>query len=445
MVRAVGNAGNSEENGETENRVATENGSLRESKVKRKIERPRGTRDFLPDEMEKRRAVERIMREIAESYGYREVCTPTFEHLELFTIKSGEGIVEEIYAFKDKSNRDLALRPELTAPVMRLFVNECSVMPRPLRFYYFANCFRYERPQKGRYREFWQFGVELIGSDKPMADAEVIGLAYRILKELGIDFELHIGHVGILRKLLSDLEPDLSSKIFRLIDKEQLDELESLMRDRGLDELYAKVSELISTKGDAGVIEKVREILDSSVNEDLDYLKEVCSLLDSYGVEYVVDMSIVRGLDYYTGIVFEAYAEGLGAQKQVCGGGSYRLSHLFGGEDVPSTGFAIGFDRVMEVCRISPSRKLKVAVVDANCSREAVRLAEMLRDRVKAAVIVDVMGRNLKKQLSHCSDADFAVIVGRKELEGGYYTLKDMRSGEQRKVGFEELVNILSS
>ncbi len=445
MVRAVGNAGNSEENGETENRAASENGSLRESKVKRKIERPRGTRDFLPDEMEKRRAVERIMREIAESYGYREVCTPTFEHLELFTIKSGEGIIEEIYAFKDKSNRNLALRPELTAPVMRLFVNECSVMPRPLRFYYFANCFRYERPQKGRYREFWQFGVELIGSDKPMADAEVIGLAYRILKELGIDFELHIGHVGILRKLLSNLEPELSLKIFRLIDKEQLDELERLMRGRGLDVLYAKISELISTKGDAGVIEKVREILDSSVNEDLDYLKEVCTLLDSYGVEYVVDMSIVRGLDYYTGIVFEAYAESLGAQKQVCGGGSYRLSHLFGGEDVPSTGFAIGFDRVMEVCRVSPSRKLKVAVVDANCSREAVRLAEMLRDRVKAAVIVDVMGRNLKKQLSHCSDADFAVIVGRKELEGGYYTLKDMRSGEQRKVGFEELVKILSS
>ncbi len=412
-----------------------------------RIERPRGTRDFLPGEMERRRAVEKLMREIAESYGYREVCTPTFEHLELFTIKSGEGIVEEIYAFKDKSNRDLALRPELTAPVMRLFVNECSVMPRPLRFYYFANCFRYERPQKGRYREFWQFGVELIGSDKPRADAEVITLAYRILERLGVKFELHVGHVGILRKLLSGVEESLASKIFRLIDKEQLEELRSLMLDRGLDDLYEKVSNLISTKGGVEVLDEVRSILGTSVEGDLKYLREVCSLLESSGVEYLVDMSIVRGLDYYTGIVFEAYAEGLGAQKQVCGGGSYRLAHLFGGEDVPSTGFAIGFDRVMEVCKIPSDKRLKVVVVDANCPEEAVKLAEKLRSRLKtkAAVVVDVMGRNLRKQLSHSGDADFAVIVGKKEVEGGFYTLKDMKSGKQVEVGFDELVQLINS
>ncbi len=416
--------------------------SKRKVKVKVKIERPRGTRDFLPQEMEKRRAVERIMREIAESYGYREVLTPTFEHLELFTIKSGEGIVEEIYAFKDKGGRDLALRPELTAPVMRMFVNECSVMPRPLRFYYFANCFRYERPQRGRYREFWQFGVELIGSDRPKADAEVITLAYRILEKLGLDFKLHIGHVGILRKLLSGVEEDTASRIFRFIDKGQMDELRNLMVSEGMEELYEKIAELTSIKGGLDVLEKVEEF-EEGVKSDLDYLREVCELLDCSGVSYTVDMSIVRGLDYYTGIVFEAYAEGLGAQKQVCGGGSYRLAHLFGGEDVPSTGFAIGFDRVMEVCRISQKRKLKVSVVDANCPKEAIRLAEKLRMETNCVVVTDVMGRNLKKQLGY-SNADFVVIVGKKEIEGGYYSLKDMKTGEQKRLSFEELVRFLN-
>ncbi len=408
-------------------------------KKQEKLERPRGTRDFLPEDMEKRRHVERIMRKVAESYGYREVCTPTFEHLELFTIKSGEQIVEEIYSFKDKGGRDLALRPELTAPVMRMFVNECSVMPRPLRFYYFANCFRYERPQRGRYREFWQFGVELIGSDEPESEAEVIALASRILDELGIDYELHVGHVGILRNVLRDVEDEISSKIFRLIDKGQLDELRELMLSSGLESLYNDVEAVIQA-------ESLEDLPESAGKENISRLKRVCELLDVYEVKYSVDTGVVRGLDYYTGIVFEVYAEGLGAQKQICGGGSYRLAHLFGGEDVPSTGFAIGFDRVMEVCRLKPAEKRRVAVVHANQLEESIKLAERLRRELPECVIVtDVMGRNLRKQLSHFSDFDFAVIVGKKEVEKGLYTVKDLKSGKQEELDFEELVNRLKS
>ncbi len=408
-------------------------------KKQEKLERPRGTRDFLPEDMEKRRHVERIMRKVAENYGYREVCTPTFEHLELFTIKSGEQIVEEIYSFKDKGGRDLALRPELTAPVMRMFVNECSVMPRPLRFYYFANCFRYERPQRGRYREFWQFGVELIGSDEPESEAEVIALASRILDELGIDYELHVGHVGILRNVLRDVEDEISSKIFRLIDKGQLDELRELMLGSGLESLYNDVEAVIQA-------ESLEDLPESAGKENISRLKRVCELLDVYEVKYSVDTGVVRGLDYYTGIVFEVYAEGLGAQKQICGGGSYRLAHLFGGEDIPSTGFAIGFDRVMEVCRLKPAEKRRVAVVHANQLEESIKLAERLRRELPECVIVtDVMGRNLRKQLSHFSDFDFAVIVGKKEVEKGLYTVKDLKSGKQEELDFEELVNRLKS
>ncbi len=404
-----------------------------------KIERPRGTRDFLPDEMERRRAIERIMREIAESFGYREVLTPTFEHLELFTIKSGEGIVEEIYAFKDKGGRDLALRPELTAPVMRMFVNECTGMPKPLRFYYFANCFRYERPQKGRYREFWQFGVELIGSSSPLADAEVISLAYRIMDELKIEFDLHIGHVGLLRHLLRDLEEGVASKIMRLIDKRDLDGLESYMDGvRICSDLRERVFSLIDLVGGREVIDSAKEIIPDF---DFDHVERVCDVLDALDVKYKLDFGIARGLDYYTGVVFEAYArKGLGAQNQICGGGSYRLAHLFGGEDVPATGFALGFDRIAEICEIEVERRKRVVVVSfKGLEGEAFRIANMLRDR--AVVITDVMERSVKRQLSYANDvnADLAVIVGERELKEGKVAVKDLKSGEQRTVSLDEL------
>ncbi len=408
-----------------------------------KIEKPRGTRDFLPDEMEKRRLIEKKMREIAESFGYREVLTPTFEHLELFTLKSGEEIVEEMYTFKDKGGRNLALRPEVTMPVTRLFVNECSVMPKPLRFYYFANCFRYERPQKGRYREFWQFGVELIGSSKPTADAEVIYLAYKILKELKIDFELHIGHVGVLRHLLRDLSEEDTLKIMRLIDKRDLDALNNYMEEIGLNkDLKEKIYYVIDLTGG-------REILNDAKILDFDFshLEQLCDLLDALDVDYKLNLGIARGLDYYTGVVFECYSERLGAQKQICGGGSYELTHLFNYERVPSTGFAIGFDRVAEICDIKPERKTTVAVVSfEGFEKEAFKLAERLRERGIVA-FVDVMQRSIKRQLSYANDvkADYAVIIGKREIEENIVSLKDLSTGKQISLSLDEAIDLILS
>jgi len=408
-----------------------------------KIERPRGTRDFLPDEMERRRAIEAVMRRIAESYGYREIATPTFEHLELFTIKSGEGIIEEMYAFKDKGGRDLALRPELTAPVVRLFVNECSVMPKPLRFYYFANCFRYERPQKGRYREFWQFGVELIGSSSYLADAEVITLAYRIMEELKLDFELHIGHVGLLRHLLRDVEEEKAAIVMRLIDKKDVEGLiKHLEEIKAPQDLSEAILSLIELSGGRDVLKDASEL----TGFDIGHMEKLCDVLDSMGVEYTIDLGIARGLDYYTGVVFEAYAEGLGAQNQICGGGSYRLAHLFGGEDVPSTGFALGFDRIVEICKLTPEEKTVVVVANVGLENEAFKLADLLR-RHGICAITDVMERSLKRQLSFANDvnARFAVIIGKKEIESGRYTVKDMASGESLQLEFDSLLEYLSS
>ncbi len=401
-----------------------------------KIERPRGTRDFLPEEMEKRRELEKIFREVAELFGYREIQTPTFEHLELFTIKSGEEIIKEIYAFKDKGGRDLALRPELTAPVMRMFVNECSHLPKPLRFYYFSNCFRYERPQKGRYREFWQFGAELIGSNSPEAEAEVILLSYRMLERAGVNFELSIGDVNLLRYVLRDI-PEKEAAM-RLIDKEEFEALKRLLAKYDMVEIYETILQFREIKN----VEEAEEVIDY----DFSHLKKICEILDELGLRYFVDFTVARGLDYYTGTVFEYYAEGLGAQKQVCGGGSYRLAKLFGGEDVPGTGFAIGFDRVMELFVKSPKYEPPVVVVSLVESKEAFKIAERLREN-GVKVVVDVMGRSLKKQMSFANDisAEYAVIIGKKELESGVFSVKDLVTGKQKSVSFEEAVELIKS
>lgn len=408
-----------------------------------KIQRPRGTRDLLPEEMRVRRELELIMRRTSEAFGYGEIQTPSMENLELFTVKSGEGIIDEIYAFKDKSGRDLALRPELTAPVIRAFVNECSVMPRPLRFYYFANCFRYERPQKGRYREFWQFGVELIGSSSYMADAEIIVLANNILKEIGIDFELKIGHVGLLRQLLKDIEGGEASKIIRFIDKKDERGLKNYIDSASIP---AKIEEniyaIIGMEGDKEILDLVKEIVPDF---DIDYVERLCEMLEFLNVEYKLNMGIARGLDYYTGIVFEAFAKtGLGAQSQICGGGSYRLSHLFGGQDVPSTGFALGFDRIAEIFEGKIEKEPTIYVINLEQDSEALKIADTIRSRTKKRVISDISGKNLKKQMAFASNmkADYVIIIGEKELKEDKLTLKDMLTGEQRTLSLEEILSL---
>jgi histidyl-tRNA synthetase len=403
------------------------------------IQRPRGTRDFLPEEMAKRKYIENKLRKVARRWGYGEIKTPTFEHIELFTLKSGEGILGEIYNFRDKGDREIALRPELTAPVIRMYVEELQRSPKPLKFYYFDNCFRYERPQKGRFREFFQFGVEIIGSVRPEAEAEVIALAIEMLKSSGIRGDLHIGHLGIVRNLLKDIEPDHQSKIMRLVDKKDdkgLDEfLDAICAP---DEMRGKLFRLIGLKG-INAVREARELAGDV--EAMSQFEALLDLLDFYGLEYQVDLGIARGLDYYTGMVFEIYCEGLGAQNQVCGGGSYRLAQLFGGEDTPSTGYAIGFDRIIEICETKPDPLKSIVLVSFDDTRrEAIVIAQKLREHV--ATNIDVMGKKFKDQISYANTigASHVVIVGRNELDAGKVALKDMNTGEQVLVTIEEVI-----
>lgn len=432
------------------------------------IQRPRGTRDFLPDESWRRSAARKSMQEVAERWGYQEISTPTFEHLELFTVKSGPSVVEEIYSFKDKGERDIALRPELTAPVMRMYVSELQNAPKPQRLYYFGNCFRYERPQKGRFREFWQLGAELIGGRRPDSEAEVIALADQMLRSVKVKGDIHVGYLGLIRSILSLMLPDYRSIIMRMIDKKEHQALENYMEQIG--DKWGLL-DLINLKGRNAldraieIAQKLEPVDDSLANKQesispnmkegrssarlgrniktelaLDEFQKMVDLLSAYGVKATIDFEIVRGLEYYSGTVFEIYAEGLGAQRQICGGGTYELASLFGGMETSSTGFGLGFDRIMEIAEFDVEKPAPVALVyTPDVKTEAVRIAKDLRQAFP--VVIDVMGRGLGAQLKAAAGvgAKHAIIVGRSELDSGKLTFRDMRGGQQESLDLEEI------
>ena len=394
------------------------------------LQKPRGTRDFLPDEMEARRSVERKLREVARCFGYREVCTPEFEDLELFTMRSGEGIIDEMYVFEDKGGRKLALRPEITAAVIRMYINEAKVAPKPLRWCYFSDCFRYERPQKGRYRQFWQFGVELIGADTAAADAETIMLASDMLNATGVTYELKVGHLSFMKNLVKDLEPAMQRKVRAHLDKKDFDGLNTTLESLNKTDLADSLTALVSTRELAEAFE-----IAGAIPEKERFEKTIGSL-NAAGVKYSLSFGIARGLDYYTGMVFEGFAQNLGAENQILGGGAYRLAHLFGGDDVASCGFAIGFDRVM--VSLGDTMSVPVPIVGLVCTVEgrnrALEVAKALRD-AGIRTEMDLMERGLSAQLAHAAKtANFAIVIGQREAESGQVTLKNLTTAEQKTV-----------
>jgi histidyl-tRNA synthetase len=408
------------------------------------LQKPRGTRDFLPDEMEARRSVEWRLRDVARRWGYREVCTPEFEDLDLFTMRSGEGIIEEMYVFEDKGGRKLALRPEITASVIRMYVNEAKVAPKPIRWCYYADCFRYERPQKGRYRQFWQFGVELIGADTAFADAEVILLAADMLNATGVTYDLNVGHLSLLKKQLQDLDPPAQRQLMAHLDKRNFDDLEATIRTlqktadrhKHLEDLGNNLKNLV----EARTLDEACEI--TGMIPEKERIGQMLGILDAYGVKYSLNFGIVRGLDYYTGMVFEGFAPNLGAENQILGGGAYRLAHLFGGDDTASCGFAIGFDRVM--VSLGDLNHAKDTVVAVICTEEGRKRALEVARAFRAAGIrseMDLMERGLGAQIAHASkSADFAVVIGRRETESGTVTMKNLQTGEQKIMELENAI-----
>lgn len=401
--------------------------------------------------MLKRRFLQRRVEETFRGFGYGEIQTPAFEALELFTAKSGASIIDELYNFVDKGGRELALRPELTAPVIRCYIERLQMAPKPLKLFYFGNCFRYDRPQKGRYREFWQAGCELLGTDTPEAHAELIALAFTILKKVGVqDIVLNIGNLTVIQAMFERLRVSDAVKkdLLPFIDKSQFEDLFSALRANDVSQQEAEVFlEMLRTPE----AEKIRAFVSKSpaAVAELDRLQGILSLLrESFGIlDARVKMGIVRGLDYYKGLVFELEAPVLGAEKQLCGGGDYELVALFGGSPVPQAGFAIGFDRVLLALETEgfsfpePSLDVFIVPVSEAALGTALSVASQLRGQ-GLTVDLDLVRRGIGKSLKYASaqHARYAVIIGPKELEDRVVTLRNMADGSQSTCPAAELV-----
>lgn len=421
------------------------------------IQRPRGCRDFPREQMDRRRELLAGLRDAAAGFGYGEIGLPTFEHLDLFTLKSGEDIKKQMYTFKDKGGRDLALRPEMTASAMRFYAGELQNLPKPLKLYYYGNCFRYERPQKGRFREFWQFGVEFIGSSTAAALAELVALARTMMIGSGVaGFELRIGYIDIMKTVLDSLSipEEARASALMLIDKGNLEGLEELLYEHGAAPMQVSdITRLLEEPADTGLLSVVRNLdgeypgLDEHVRRFDEFLRS----LDMFGVAgHKVDLGIVRGLDYYTGMVFEIHVDTLGAESQICGGGEYSLVPLFGGREVSTSGFAVGFDRVMLALESQghefQKRNVDIFIIPVS-SEELSRAAEISCQLREAGLRVDMelRGRNPKKAMKYAnsSGASFAGIIGENEVRGASVMVKNMMSGEQESVAVDSLAGWL--
>ncbi|WP_054841339.1 histidine--tRNA ligase [Thermococcus peptonophilus] len=436
-----------------------------------RLDKVKGTRDLLPEEMAKRRWVFERIREVFESFNFQEVLTPTFEYTELFKLRSGgEEVVKQLYAFQDKGGRDISLRPDMTSSVARLYVNSFQNAPKPIKWYYIANMFRYEEPQSGRYREFWQAGVELIGSDKVEADAEVIALFTQSYLAVGLeDFTVNIGDRVLLDEFAKMLGVEDDIGLMRLIDKKDKmnrEEFVGALREFGLDDDgVEKVLSLIEIKGlpPDEVLPKAEELFTSEeAKAEIKRLYELVDLLDAYGVSKWVriDLGIARGFDYYTSIVFEAIIPpndlGIGS---IGGGGRYdNLIEVFGGKPTPATGFAIGIERLISILEwkgLLPEAKLRPDVYvipiggdDREVKKTAIEITQGLREATVKADI-ELTGRKLRKALDYAGrlGVPYVVIVGRKDLEAGKVTLRDMETGKQKSIekerAVEEILEIL--
>ncbi len=395
-----------------------------------KFQAPRGTFDVLPAQARSRARLERAAAKIFARAGYEPIATPVFEDTDLFERGVGRStdiVRKEMFTFEDKGGRSLTLRPEGTASICRAYLEHgMHKQAQPVKLSYLGPFFRHERPQAGRYRQFHQLGIECIGTDSPLADAEAIVLLADLLRELGVPgVELRIGSLGSLdtrRAYLEDLkahlhahEGELSKDVRERIDVNPL---------RAFD---------ADDEGTQAVMMSAPTIVERLEGEDAEHFEEVQALLDGAAVDYVVDPSLVRGLDYYTRTIFSFVCDALGAQSEIGGGGRYDgLIEQLGGPATPAVGFAAGIERILlALDEEEPvaGRDAFVAIADPDQRQEAMALTVELR-RGGLAAEVDLGGRGLKGQLKHADRIGARRVV---ILEAdGSALIRDMQTGEQR-------------
>ena len=404
----------------------------------------KGTEDVLPKQSYRWQFVENIMREEARAYGFKEIRTPVFEHTELFARGVGQTtdvVQKEMYTFDTKGGESVTLRPEGTAGAARAVLEhslEQDVLP--IKASYFVSCYRYEKPQAGRLREFHQFGIEEYGTQAPAADAEIICLAQSVLDRLGLSqVHLEINSIGC---------PECRARYNQAL-KEYFTQYKDRLCPTCLTRLEKNPMRLLDCKSpeDKEIAKDAPKITDYLCEECEAHFTEVKKYLDAAGVEYTVNPTIVRGLDYYTKTVFEFVTDCIGAQGTVCGGGRYDgLIEELGGKHMPSLGFAMGMERllmVMDAQKIEIPDNDKTALYIATMGDAAkVKAFELLRQVRECGLIAetDVVGRGLRAQMKYADKigAKYSVVLGDNEIEENKARVKNMETGEQTELALDE-------
>jgi len=410
----------------------------------------KGTYDILPNDADSWQRVETCVRKFITRAGYSEIRTPAFEKTELFTRSVGEDsdvVSKEMYSWTDQGGTDITLKPEYTASVIRSYIQHNLGAKSPLtKLYYLDNLFRRERPQKGRYRQFRQYGIEAIGSPHPEQDAEVITIAYELLVELGIkDITLKLNSIGSsecrneYRQALKDfLQP-------------HLDKLSETSRKR----FDSNPMRILDTKIDfeIALLQDAPTITSFLTPDDANHFDEVQIYLEALDVPFTLDTALVRGLDYYTRTTFEIISSKLGAQDALCGGGRYdKLAETLGGKQTPAVGFAAGLERILiAMDEVDTDQKIQADKIYLIGLGDAVRptMLKILSEVRKAEFNMefDSLRRSIKSQMREANKigASLAIIIGDKELKDKSVQIKDLKNGQQESIPIDSIISYIQS
>ncbi len=415
------------------------------------IRAPRGTKDVLPCETYKWEYIESIFRNICKKFGYKEIRTPMFEHTKLFERGVGETtdvVQKEMYTFEDKSGRSITLKPEGTASVVRAFIeNKMYADAQPTKLFYVIPCFRYEKPQAGRLRQFHQFGIEVFGTRKPSIDVEVMSIVSMFYDKIGIkNIELNINSIGC---------PECRENYNKILQEyltKKIDSLCNACKDR-----YDKNPMRILDCKNPKCKEELKDVplmIEYLCDECENHFEQVKSYLDLLNIEYVVNPKIVRGLDYYTKTAFEFVSYEIGAQGTVCGGGRYDgLVKDIGGPEIPGIGFGMGIERLlmtMENNNITIPNKneldIFIVTIGEKANEEAFKLLYSLREE-NISADKDHMDRSIRSQFKYSNkiNATYTIVIGEDEINKDVVSLKDMKTGDQEEVKLSNLIQILKN
>jgi len=401
----------------------------------------KGFKDIYGEELKLFKIAKNVLEEIAENFAYEEIITPVVEYSELFERSVGidTDIVEkEMYTFMDKSGRNITLRPEITASIARSYIeHHFETKPLPLKFYYFGPCFRYEKPQKGRYRGFYQYGVEAIGDDSPLLDAEVIYIGYSIAKKLELkNVSVKINSIGC-RKCRTTYK----EKLKEILEPHYDDLCEDCKR-----RFYTNPLRILDCKKEAPDLKRsLPKIIDYLCEDCRKHFDNVLDYLQKMSIPYEIDDTLVRGLDYYTRTVFEVVSSDLGAQNALLGGGRYDyLIEELGGRPTPAVGFALGMERLVEIMKSQGfsvrNKQLIYVAYQQSAFERAIFVAEALRN-YGFKVLLDVKNGNFKNQTERSSkrNAEFTVFIGEEEVNTNTVMVKNMKNKAQTKVKLANL------